>query len=73
MTFKEIMGDVFVSAKPGLKVALKGVVSAVIIPKLYDPALDWIEDKIPGVWDNVIIEGFRPQGKEAIQKFIDAI
>ena len=73
MGFKEIAGDAFVAAKPGLKMALKGIVTSVVIPKLYDPALDWVKNKIPGVWDDVIIEGFRPKGKMELQKLIDAL
>lgn len=73
MDVKLLLKDALAAAKPGLKVALKGVLSGVVIPKLYDPALDWVKIKIPGVWDDVIIEGFRPKGKAAVMKLVEGI
>ena len=70
MDFKGLGKDVLAAAKPGLKAALKDVVTSVVIPKVYDHVLDWIKIKIPGVWDDMIIEGFRPKGKQVLAKLV---
>lgn len=73
MDLKVLGKEVLDAAMPGLKTAGKSIVASVVIPKLYDPVLDWVKVKIPGVWDDMIIESFRPKGKQALQKFIDNI
>ncbi len=54
------------AAKPGLRLIAKDV----LVGLLYDKGLDAIKKLIPGQWDDSLIEGFRPQGKKALEDMV---
>lgn len=66
MEFKELGKQMLAAAKPGLKMATKDAVIGI----LYDKAIDGIKKFIPGQWADPIVEGFRPQGRDALGKIV---
>ena len=66
MNAKQLGLNLFNAAKPGLQMAAKDMIIKVIVPEALDPILNKIKQTIPGTFDDVIIEGFRPKAKEAL-------
>jgi hypothetical protein len=63
----QIIGkSLYEAAKPGLRLAVKDMIIKVVVPVILDPVLNKVKTIIPGTFDDVIIEGFRPKAKEAL-------
>lgn len=73
MDLKALGQEMLVVAKPKLKEAMVEVVDKVINPKVVDPGLDYVKAKIPGVWDDAIVEANRPMIKDAVKKFFESL
>ena len=73
MNWAQIRIDAVAAAKPGFKKMAGDVIAAVIIPQLVDPVIDFVKAKIPGVWDDALLEGLKPQIKANLQKLVSTL